>query len=582
MKRHIKVQVMIVFIIFLVFLFPCGKKYGYNTHTEDKGPDVSDTSSKWYFTYYSDGNGGLAHTNPNTGENFKQSDWTVNDTYGWHEWEYNGTKYVVMAAATCEYLDDLPSTHYPFLSEKSNIHYFHYGSKENNWNYSTFQFKFVNNGDTNVYNGIVLDTCEMSIDPSNPAWNTSAGDNYGAKPENTQWLDVHVELKYPQKDKYNKFNGQEITLTSTGTWNTNSGESRTKGRNNKFFRTIIGLINLGGDTIQTWLNDLTSDGEGTSGDSDENKATKSIESTDLTVSKDQIEDDEELSKLINITDKQGTKDKNVKKYVEISNEVDSKSGQKEIAYNKDTDIPVIPVDIYSMSINKINILNVNFLKSSENNPNKFWKLIREIVSGFSHMTMYIAAIAILILIIVKSILLVKSTISGNPSEARDAKDVIDNIVKTIIVMSVIYLFMALMNNFYEQVLKLILNGNESNYIIRLYVKDTYEFNTNFIGFMKYLTMKQDIMTTFSVSLFYLLSAIANGIWFIFVMGVRSVIMIVLTIIAPITAAVSMLDVSGSVNVDNILHIKKWLITYLKWLWMPVVGLILYRIVLVFL
>ena len=53
----------LVFIVFLtiilVFLFPCEKKYGYENHSEDEGPDVSSTETKWMFTYYTDGNGGL-------------------------------------------------------------------------------------------------------------------------------------------------------------------------------------------------------------------------------------------------------------------------------------------------------------------------------------------------------------------------------------------------------------------------------------------------------------------------------------------------------------------------------------------
>lgn len=567
MSKRIKLKLIVMIIIAVfMFLFPCGNKFGYNIHNEDEGPDVSDSSIEWHFTYYSDGNGGLGHKNPNTSSNFVQSDWEVNETYGWHEWEYKGTKYVVVAAATCEGIDELPNPRYPFIDKQSKIHYFHYGLEANNWNYSTFQFKFKNNGDETVYNGIVLDTCELSLDPWDSSWDSLG---YGTKPQGTQWLDVHVPLGYPEKDKYNKFNGEEIELTSDGTWN--SGKSKSSVRKSNFIRTIIGGLNFIGDSIQMTLDELMNDSK------------TDADMGDLVLSKSEIESDKELKKQINISTKkkENNTDKNIKKEKEISNKVENKKGNTVIVYNENTKIPVITADMYSACTNKVKLLDVNFFKNDSDNTNKYFKFVRGTILEFCHISLYIGAILMLAMIIIKSILLVKSALGDNPLGARNAKEVIDNITKVIVIVGTIYLFMSLMTNFYDKVISLILNGNESNYLIRVKVTDTYSFNTNFMGYMKYHTMKADVESTFFESLLYAAASGANLVVYIF-MFYRLIKMAILTIIAPITAAMTVLNTGNKVNTNSIFNINNWVKNYLKWLWISVLGLILYGFVLFFL
>lgn len=567
MKKHFKIKLnfIVTLVCIFVFLFPNQKQYGYTTHTEDEGPDLEDGSTTWHFTYYSDGNGGLAHTNPNTGSNFKQDDWTVNETYGWHEWTYNGVTYVVMAAATAEGMEDYEAGNgnpsYSFIDRQPNIHYFHYGSAANNWKYSTFQFQFVDNSDDTIYNGIILDTCELALDPSDPGWD---GLGYGTKPENTQWLDVHVELGYPNPDKYNKFNGKEIKLSSDGRFN--SGTTRSSKRKDSFIKLITGGINLFADTIQIFLNSVVTNND----------------DMDILYSKSDIEDDDILNEQIQVSDADLSNDNtNTIKEVDVSAYIDNKRGYKEVVYTKNTKIPIIPADIYSASTNKVNVFDIDFFNPSNNNSNKFWELIKNIVSWFSHIVIYLSAVLILVMLIWRSILLVRSSLGDDPEGASASKKIMDSLLKAICIVAGIYAFMTLMMYFYREILTLVLNGNDSNYLIRVNVDGAYSFNTNFIGYLKYMTLKSNTIATIGSSILYCVGALANAAWYGF-MFLRMFIIAGLTIIAPMTAVTSMLERAPrkGFHIENILNLKNWATLYMKLLWIPLfVGVIMYKFLL---
>lgn len=93
----------------------------------------------------------LGAKNPKTNKSFTEDDFTVNEKYGWCEYEKDGVKYVVLAGATNELLKSAPNI-YPKLD---NIYYFNY--------FDTVSFKLMQNSDSTVYNGIILDSCGASM-----------------------------------------------------------------------------------------------------------------------------------------------------------------------------------------------------------------------------------------------------------------------------------------------------------------------------------------------------------------------------------------------------------------------------------
>lgn len=593
---RLKMNFIIAVLFICVLLFPNQKKYGY---IQDEGPELGENdNTEWHFTYYSDGDGGLGHTNPDTGESFKQSDWTVNETYGWHEWTYKGTKYVVMAAATQEGLDwvkrekEAGRYKYPFITKRDYIHYFRYGTAENDWNYSTFQFQFVDNGDDTIYNGIVLDTCELALDPSNPAWNTSEGDSYGAKPENTQWLDVHVELDYPEKDKYEKFNGKRIVLSPDGRFN--SGQNKTSVTKNIILDTISTLFTLLGDLIQRAIDYTGTNGsniqiekaeadesklEALGDNSNLNRETQ-YDITQLTYTRSEIEIDSQLQDIIQVDEVDVLEGKDTIKTFNIPNTVENRNGQKETVYTTNTKIPIIPIDFYSSAINKVEMFDVNFFDTSSDNSNKFWNVMNNTVSLWSHFILYIAVALMLTTIIWRSILLVKSSLGDDPKEASESKRMIDNIVKAILLISLIYVIMTVMMYMYQEVVKMFMNGNSSNYLLRINVENVYSFNTNLIGYLKFRTLSTNSLAALGASILYCLMTIVNLICFVG-MFLRTIIMGGLVIIAPFTAVMAINEKRNGkgFNITNILNFKNWFKLYMTILWVPLIIIIVYRLVL---
>ena len=94
------------------------------------------------------------------GQPYNQNDFTTNEKYGWCEYEKDGEKYVVLAAATHEGLKD------PVLIRLgyTRIDYLHYFSYDDIVN-----FRFKNLGDDTIYKGIILDSCGVSHDPQGEA-----------------------------------------------------------------------------------------------------------------------------------------------------------------------------------------------------------------------------------------------------------------------------------------------------------------------------------------------------------------------------------------------------------------------------
>ena len=572
MSKRIKFKLIAIIIAVFMFLFPCGNKLGYNTHNEDKGPAIEDSSIIWKFTYYNDGKtGGLGHTNPLTNSSFEQSDWTINETYGWHEWEYKGTKYVVMAAATCEGIDELPHPIYPFIKEQSKVHYFHYGTAANNWNYSTFKFRFVDNGDTNEYNGIVLDTCAVALDPWNSGWNSSEwdGNAYGAKAEGEQILDVHVPLGYPETSKYEKFNGKQVNLSSTGTWSSSdTGESSSSSKMDFFVELAHTIFTALGDGIEIGLNKLATN-------------MSKEDSKKLEYSKSDIQKNKELQSKIHVGDayefemQDGNKDNRLTKkdtaitISDISNYTDNKKGRAETIYKLSTPIPYMAVDMYSSAIGKFNCLDVDFFNKNNKNEDKTWNFAKNLITTSSHIILYLSAILLILMIVLRAIFLVINTMRSNPESAAKEKRILDNIIKAVIIISTIYLMMIFLIYFCEQIINLIINNDDTEFLIKLNVEDVYSFDTNTVGYLKYMSLSSNMGVACGYSFLYLLYQIFNALFFV-IMYVRVWLIVFMLIIAPLTAVYSMIGKSkaNGFMFSNILDFGTFMNVYCKILFAP--------------
>lgn len=131
--------------------------------------------------------------------------------------------------------------------------------------------------------------------------------------------------------------------------------------------------------------------------------------------------------------------------------------------------------------------------------------------------------------------------------------------------------MILMMYFYKQLLKLFLNGNNSIYLIRVNVENLYSFNTNVIGYMKYMTLNSNILASLGYSFLYMLMEFANLFCF-GIMFARTVIIGGLIIVSPFTAVYTMLGrapTEGN-NVRNAFTFGHFMRVYIVLLVLPLV------------
>ena len=66
---------------------------------------------------------------------------------------------------------------------------------------------------------------------------------------------------------------------------------------------------------------------------------------------------------------------------------------------------------------------------------------------------------------------------------------------------------------YNKLLKIFLNGNNSIYLIRVNVENVYSFNTNVVGYLKYMTLNSNVLASLGYSLLYMIIELINLLWF---------------------------------------------------------------------
>lgn len=387
--KKIRLVIILVAVIFSLF-----SNFKVIAVTDDDGPDVKDSSIDWQLTCY----GGEVLG----GTNFTENDFTTNEKYGWCEYEKDGVKYVVLAAATHELLQsgEVGAT------RDSKLHYFSY--------YDTIQFEFVDkNFDNNTYNGIILDSCGASMNPT----------GYGHA-DNVQILDVYFKAS-----TYNeKVSGQSVKITMDGTFSQDAGTTNSQSKKDMIIEFFAGIFHGIGDGIQMALNYA-----GTN--------MKWEDAKKITYSKGDIEANKNLNKKIQVEDaksdtsnKTEEKDYKIIKEANISSTADNKQGKKETIYTSSTEIPVMPIDFYSSSIGKVKLFDIDFYNTKSSNSNKLWKGIRQFVSSASHIAMYIAAALLLTMLIWRSILFVRSALGDNPQGAFESRQIMDNFIKAVLII----------------------------------------------------------------------------------------------------------------------------------------------------
>ena len=541
MNRQLKFKLIFTFILIIAFVFLFPKFFVY--------ADVDVKNIDFKFTCYSPANtndhslGAVAN-----GRNITYQDCTVNPKYNWYEYNYNGRNYVVLAAATNELLKsgELSSEG---VTEKSYIHYFNY--------FDTFKFKFADSSfDSEEYYGIVLDSCGASM-------KVNEGD--------PQILDVYISGSNADCNN-SAINQKKVKITdSNGVYGADAGTS-SKAKKRALLLEGLKWIFVGLSNGVNMLMDYT--------------ATEGETGIKLTYDKDDITSDKNLKDEINVGDPikkeniDTSKVKNIIKIANISSTIDNRKGEKESVYTEKTKIPVIPVDPYSLTCGKFEIFDIDFFNTNSENKNSAWKGFRDLVASISHAAMYIAAVLLLTMLIWRSVLFVQSSLSGKPKGAYESRTIMDNAVKSIVVMGTIYAIMVLILYLYNNLLGIALNGNDNIYLIKASVEKVYSFNTNFTGYIKYMTMTTNSIGGLVYGIAYACVTILNILTFVG-MFARMVIVGAMIGVAPITAVYTMQgkSVGDKPKLTNVFIFEYFIKFYFILVFAPLIVVVLYRFIL---
>ena len=257
------------------------------------------------------------------------------------------------------------------------------------------------------------------------------------------------------------------------------------------------------------------------------------------------------------------------KEITISNSVYNQYGILEQIYTTDTKIPVLPLDVYTLSAGKAQILDINFWKLEETNTNKIWNYIKNIVRVIAHIVLYLSVALIFTMIIWRSILFVYSTMTSQPEKAEQSKKILDSLFSVILMVVGVYLIMATCTILHDKALQFIFNKNQNQYPIRAVVTGVYSFNTTLIGLIRYKTLTNNIWNELGWSVGYLIISFLDFVYFLLMLA-RMLILGVLSIAAPITAVMKMSGQSEGKGILQLLQFNNWLKLYLRFTYIPLV------------
>ncbi len=576
MSRFLKILVPTIFFGLFIFLCPYnlvfageevlgGKTYTYE-ETDDGSNSVSIESVKFRITCYGDLAGGRAFSCGVSPDIVKMGKGDLNaadiyDKYTWGYIEIDGEKYVALAGAL-RY--EIPNSWWGGAERagRKYNHIFYFDTKQTSSldDCAKIQFRFLDNSgdgfhDPEVYNGIVVDSGPMMLPQ------LGAPDVYK---EDENALDIYCGADGETIGKTMSISTQLVTASMDGTFSSSSSNKTTEqdkiGLVEFILDTFTKYINLPlGDTIQKILDqagtDLTDE-----------------EAKKILYSRQDLESlNNRFHNEIQVDNVNSTKETDTIKQKYLSNLIQNKNGENEEIYTSATYIPVIPIDAYTMTATKVNLFDINFINNinKDNESENLGDLYRNLINTLSHIIMYICAALLIGMLIWRSILFIKSIYGDDSKIAEKSKKIMDNYIKAILIIVGVFLFSSLMINLYYYATSLITNESSTFFPIRLLVKSTYSFNTNIISAVRYHTLSTNILNAYGWSLLYLVTALANLLWFIF-MFIRMIVLGALIAIAPITAITTMGETVQSEGAKTIglFFIRGWIKVFLIVLWIP--------------
>ena len=266
-------------------------------------------------------------------------------------------------------------------------------------------------------------------------------------------------------------------------------------------------------------------------------------------------DNGNVNKYINI----GEYSKGNKADWQVAVEDVEKDGDKFESFDSETEIPVIKADLYNVAMGHISALDTNFLTGNENHPDgSAWSILRNIAAEIIHMAIYIAATILVVTLIFTGIQIVRFSFT-DPVTEKEYQERLQNFAMSVATLIGSVAIMALCIFGSNEFFSLIQRNNDTYELpIRVNVENAgYSFSTTFAGYTGYMASSQNVDKT-STKAFYTfcyIGFVALNVITIAIMVIRMLILLVLSVIGPISAALSVFDIQGPMNFRN------WVVLY---------------------
>ena len=237
-----------------------------------------------------------------------------------------------------------------------------------------------------------------------------------------------------------------------------------------------------------------------------------------------------------------------------------KDGTEFESFSEDTDIIVIKADLYNVAMGHIPLVDTNFLTGSENHEeNSLWTKLRNIAAALIHISIYIAAAILVTTLIFTGIQIVRFSFT-DPIMEWEYKEKLKNFATSVATLVGIIIFMALCIFGTNEAFSLIQRNNDTYELpIRVNVESAgYSFSTPMAGYAGYMASMQNVDKSAEKAYYtfsYIVLVWLNMLVVVF-MFIRMLILMLLSSVGPISAALSVFDISGP------MRLKRWAFTYL--------------------
>lgn len=238
-------------------------------------------------------------------------------------------------------------------------------------------------------------------------------------------------------------------------------------------------------------------------------------------------------------------------------------------FSRDTEIPVIKVDLYHFAAGNIQKLDMDIFSYNGG--------VLSFIVVIIHIIIYLASAFLIVLLIWHGINIVKSSIT--PKEKVEHKEGLSKFIKASAMLVGSIIVMALCIFLSKSLFKELNLNNQDELPIRVNVQGgaNYSFSTTILGYLRYKSDLNNIDMLAQKFLYtgsYILLAISNCVVLVF-MVIRFLMLMYLSVIGPIVASQTALNDKELIKMS----FKDWVIRYVIWSLIILIIAIPYKIIL---